>query len=314
MLKYSYKRPFWLPNGHLETIYPALFRKVNGLTKPVRQRISTPDDDFLDLDWYKNGNDRLMILQHGLEGSSDRSYVLGMAKIFFQNGYDVCAWNFRGCSSEMNSKPILYHSGATYDLDTVVSEGLKSYEDITLVGFSLGGNLTLKYLGERDLDPRIKRAAVISVPVDLGSSSDVISAPQNFIYEQRFLTNLKQKVRRKERKIPGSMPMGDLKKVKTLRDFDEYFTAPIHGFKGATDYYNQNSSIHFLKDIKIPTLILNAKNDPLVSEKSSDESLASLNQNITLLTPDQGGHVGFSQGLSGPYWSEEIAVKFCSER
>ncbi|MEQ8239911.1 MAG: alpha/beta fold hydrolase, partial [Cyclobacteriaceae bacterium] len=146
--EYNYQRPKVLFNGHIETIYPALFRKVTLPTLPVRERITTVDDDFLDIDWYRNGKNKVVILQHGLEGSSDRPYILGMARAFLLQSFDVCAWNFRGCSGEVNKAKIFYHSGATYDLENVVNHASKEYDQIFLVGFSLGGNLTLKYLGE----------------------------------------------------------------------------------------------------------------------------------------------------------------------
>ncbi|WP_332912826.1 YheT family hydrolase [Algoriphagus boritolerans] len=145
-----YQRPKWLFSGHLETIYPALFRQV-ALQEPERERITTEDDDFLDLDWYKKGNSRLVVLSHGLEGNSTRPYMLGMAREFLQKGFDVLSWNYRGCSEELNQKVIFYHSGATYDLDAVVRHAAKNYSELFLIGFSLGGNLSLKFLGEKKL-------------------------------------------------------------------------------------------------------------------------------------------------------------------
>ena len=142
-----YTPPALLFNRHLETIYPSLIRKVD-FRSPVRERITTPDDDFLDLDWYKQGSSRCVIISHGLEGNTQRSYMVGMAKAFFQAGYDVLAWNYRGCSGEVNRQLRFYHSGATDDLHTVVMHAVPHYESLYLIGFSLGGNLTLKYLGE----------------------------------------------------------------------------------------------------------------------------------------------------------------------
>ncbi len=308
----QYKRPFTLFNGHVETIYPAIFRKVKNVPKRNRQRITTPDGDFLDLDWIKNGNSKLIILQHGLEGSSDRAYVLGMAKIFSNQGYDVCAWNFRGCSGEVNKTRIFYHSGATYDLDLVISEGLKKYNDITLIGFSLGGNLTLKYLGEAKRDDRIKRAVAISVPLDLASGADNLDKPTCFLYQKRFLRNLREKILLKEKSLPGSMNLEYLKLVKSIRSFDEYFTAPIHGFNGADDYYEKNSSINYLKGISIPTLILNAYNDPLLTPITLNPELGKQSKSIHYEITNQGGHVGYTLFDSdGYHWSEKKALNFC---
>ncbi|MEO9476174.1 MAG: alpha/beta fold hydrolase [Cyclobacteriaceae bacterium] len=307
----EYKRPLLLANSHLETIYPALFRQVKNTPHPQRERINTPDGDFLDLDWYRRGSEKLLILQHGLEGSSDRPYMLGMARAFLEKGYDVCSWNFRGCSGEMNKQPIFYHSGATYDLDAVVNKGLESYEDITLIGFSLGGNLTLKYLGEAQRNERIKRAVAVSVPLDLGSGADNLDTPKCFIYQRRFLNNLVRKVRIKNETIPGFVDLNKLEKIDSIRSFDEYVTAPLHGFKGAEDYYQQNSSKQFLKDISTPTLILNAGNDPLLTPTILNPNIEKSEQ-VEYQITKHGGHVGFAQfGSNSQYWSELRALEFC---
>lgn len=307
-----YRRPggFW--SGHLETIYPALFRKVSGIRGPERKRIETPDGDFLDLDWWTEGSKRLLILQHGLEGSSDRAYILGMAKHFLGNGFDVLAWNFRGCSGEMNRTARYYHSGATDDLDLVVNVAAAQYQDITLLGFSLGGNLTLKYLGEAARDEKIKRAVAISTPLDLDAGSDNLMKLKNRLYERRFLNNLRKKIIEKADAMPNKIDRSLLKKVKTLRDFDEYYTAPLHGFKNAADYYARCSSKFFLKGIQVPTLILNALNDPLLTGESLDPQVVNGLKNIYFETTDHGGHVGFvEKSKAGVYWSEKRALKFC---
>lgn len=309
----NYKRPKQFLSAHLETIYPALYRKVS-IEKPERERVKTPDGDFLDLDWWKQANKRIVILQHGLEGSSDRPYILGMAKIFLQNNYDVLAWNFRSCSGEMNLTKRYYHSGATEDLDRVVQAVVPTYDDITLIGFSLGGNLTLKYLGEAERPAEIKRAVVISTPLDLASGADNLKTLKGFIYEKRFLRNLRKKVLEKSVHLPGDIDKSLLKMVKSLKDFDDYYTAPLHGFKDAEDYYNQCSSKHFLAGIKVPTLILNALNDPVLSRESFDHNLTRHLDKVYLETTDQGGHVGFILfDGDGFYWSEKRALLFCDE-
>lgn len=307
----SYRRPNWLFSGHLETIYPALFRKVE-LQKPTRERIETPDGDFLDLDWYREANPRLVIISHGLEGNSTRPYMLGMAKEFILNGFDVLTWNFRGCSEEMNRNLIFYHSGATYDLDTVVTHAQESYQEIYLVGFSLGGNLSLKYLGEKkSTNPKLKKGVAISVPLDLARSCDKISSGENIIYSKRFLKTLKEKVIRKSLAFPGEIPVGLLRKIKTLRDFDNYFTGPLHGFADAAEYYEVNSSLYFLDQIEVPTLVLNAQNDPFLSESCFPVRLAKKLELIHFEFPKFGGHVGFSGPLGEKsYFSEQRAVEF----
>jgi len=314
----SYKAPQIYISPHLETIIPALFRRVSDVSY-VRERIETPDGDFLDLDrlYAKEGNSNAVIISHGLEGDSNRPYVKGMARAFHRTGYDVIAWNFRGCSGEMNRKPRFYHSGATEDLDTVVAHIRETshYKKLVLVGFSLGGNLTLKYLGEGNRDPLIKSAVVFSVPLDLHSSCLKISRPDNWMYARRFINNLKAKIRLKEQAIPGSMDLKPLRNIKTLIQFDDAYTAPLHGFRDAVDYYNRCSSIHFLDEIVIPTLIINARNDPFLSEQCYPVARLSNHSSVRFMAPRQGGHVGFTSfNPSGLFWSEQQAVKFAVNR
>jgi predicted alpha/beta-fold hydrolase len=310
----SYRRPTALFNRHLETIYPSLFRKPKFI-EAQRERIATPDQDFLDLDWYGNGSSRLVIISHGLEGNSKRSYVLGMARAFLQLGYDVLTWNYRGCSEELNRQPRFYHSGATDDLHTVVASVLEKddYKNISLIGFSLGGNLTLKYLGENHSSVKfIKQAVVISVPLDLGSSSDVLGRPVNWLYTKRFLMSLKKKVVSKALVVDLPIVL-NLDSVSNLREFDDRVTAPLHGFKDADDYYKRNSSLPFLPKISCPTLILNARNDPFLSPACYPERIA--NPAIQTLYPAHGGHVGFTLfNQNGLYWSEIQALDFVSSR
>ncbi len=309
----QYRPPQIYISPHLETIIPALFRRVKDVHYH-RERINTSDGDFLDLDWLRadKGSEHLVIISHGLEGDSHRPYIKGMARAFSRAGYDVLAWNFRGCSGEMNRRPRFYHSGATEDLDTVLQHAKQSdYSKISLIGFSLGGNLTLKYLGERSTDSLITSAVAFSVPLDLYSSCIKISQPQNWVYSRRFLNNLKSKIRQKEEAIPNSMDLAPLSSIKTLIQFDDTYTAPLHGFKDAVDYYTRCSSISFLHSITIPTLIINAKNDPFLSEECYPVSSLADHAHITFKVPREGGHVGFTSfNSSGIFWSEQQAVHF----
>ncbi|MEB2782771.1 alpha/beta fold hydrolase [Algoriphagus sp. C2-6-M1] len=309
----TYTRPKWLFSAHLETIFPSLFRKV-AAPEPVKERIKTIDGDFLDLDWYRQGKSKLVIISHGLEGNSTRAYMLGMVNSFLEKGYDVLTWNFRSCSNEMNTQVIFYHSGATYDLDLVVKHGYDSYEEINLVGFSLGGNLTLKYLGEKSNSlTKIHRGVAISVPLHLGSSSKKISEIRNTLYSKRFLRSLKQKVIDKSAAHPGQIPVKTLRNIKTLADFDDFFTGPLHGFADAEEYYEVNSSLYFLDQIKVPVLVLNAHNDPFLSEKCFPTTLAKSLDQVYFEFPKHGGHVGFSPAsIEKPYYSEQRAVEFIS--
>jgi uncharacterized protein len=306
-----YRAPFILFNKHIETIYPSLIRRVESLSY-VRERITTPDDDFLDLDWMKKDSKKLIILSHGLEGNSQRSYIKGMANIFYTNGFDVLAWNFRGCSGEMNRKIRFYHSGATDDLDLVINHSIaKGYTEINLIGFSLGGNLTLKYMGEKgsDLDPIIKKGVAFSVPLNLHTSCIEISKPSNWVYNKRFLNSLKEKVLNKSKQISELDP-GQLASIKSLLEFDNSYTAPIHGFKDAIDYYEQCSSIRFIESIERPTLVVNALNDPFLGDDCYPSHLRN-HVYLKFEFPERGGHVGFSLfNQNGLYWSELRALQF----
>ncbi|HEU5289940.1 MAG TPA: alpha/beta fold hydrolase [Cyclobacteriaceae bacterium] len=308
----KYTRPFLFFNEHVETIYPSIIRKVN-LPSYQRERIATSDNDFLDLDWLKQGSSDLIIISHGLEGNTQRSYIKGMARAGYQTGCDILTWNYRGCSEEMNKALRFYHSGATDDLATVIdyAHSLSSYTRIYLVGFSLGGNLTLKYLGEKRLRPEsIKKSVTFSVPLDLHTSCEKISKPSNWIYSQRFLRSLRKKVIAKS-KIMHELDIRGLDKIKTLREFDDHFTGPIHGFKDALDYYHQSSSIRFIQAISIPSLIISAANDPFLSPECYPHEIVRNHSYVTFESPRHGGHVGFTQfNKNGLYWSEERAIDF----
>lgn len=310
----SYVPPLLLFTNHLETIYPALLRKVNGVHYK-RERIYTPDQDFLDLDWLEQQASHLVIISHGLEGNTQRAYVKGMAKAFYEMGYDVLTWNYRGCSEEMNWQLRFYHSGATDDLDVVVEHALhkKKYQSISLIGFSLGGNLTLKYLGEKgsEIDKTIQRNVVFSVPLDLHESCKTIS--KHFLYSQRFIKSLKKKVIAKA-KVKSDLDVKGIDRIKTLIEFDDVYTAPLHQFKNAIDYYEQCSSIHFVDNIKTQTLIVNAKNDPFLSATTHENPVLLNNPYVKFENPSFGGHVGFALfNQNGLYWSELRALDFISE-
>ncbi len=318
----SYRSPFYLFNGHLQTIIPAVMRKVTGVTY-VRERITTPDDDFLDLDWaYATTGTpvrKLAVISHGLEGDSKRPYVTGMARTLNEIGYDVLAWNYRSCSGETNKQRRFYHIGATDDLHTVITHVLQSqpqYESILMLGFSAGGNITLKYLGEqgKSLSFKIGKAVVFSVPLDVATSSVKISQPQNFIYEQRFLRSLRKKIISKAALMPGALDITPLKTIRTLKAFDNVYTAPLHGFRDADEYYAINSSKRFLKTIAIPTLIVNAINDPFLSPECFDQSLVEHLPNVWLEVTRAGGHCGFMyQSLQNTYWSENRVLAFLTQ-
>jgi uncharacterized protein len=306
----DYRPPLSLFNRHLETIFPALFRRIK-IPHLQRERITTPDDDFLDIDWLKSPSDAVVIVSHGLEGNSRRAYVLGMLRAFHSRGYNALSWNYRGCSDEVNRQLRFYHSGATDDLECLVNHCISTgYRKIFLLGFSLGGNLTLKYLGERgnDLPSQVKGAVTFSVPLNLDTSCDQISRPSNFLYSRRFLRSLKNKILLKARRMKG-LDVNDIERIKTLRQFDDRYTAPLHGFADATTYYRRCSSLYFLEGITVPTLVVNARNDPFLAADCFPASVN--NPNVTMEYPAHGGHVGFALfGQNGLYWSEARALQF----
>ena len=306
----QYSPHFPFKNKHLNTIYSSLFRNVD----PVlfkRKRIDTPDDDFLDIDFLENGSKKIVILCHGLEGSSDSKYIQATAKLLSLNGYSIAAMNYRFCSGEINRQLITYHSGKTDDLNTVINYVLPNYESIYLVGFSLGGNLVLKYNGDGlfDLNPKIKANVAVSVPVDLKGSSISLKQKENLLYKWRFLRTLSKKMHLKHKQYPKELDLKHLKNVKNLTDFDEYFTSKINGFRDANDYYFKASSRQFIPSISKPTLLINAKDDPFLSKSCFPINEAKKSKYFHLMTPRYGGHVGFiSRGNF--YWSEYEILNF----
>jgi predicted alpha/beta-fold hydrolase len=310
----DYRAPSWLPGGHLQTIHPALFRRVAHVTTRT-ERLELPDGDFVDLEWSGRSRGRLAIISHGLEADFRTPYMQGMAAALIRRGWDVLVWNFRGCGEEPNRLPRMYHSGATEDLHAVVCHALECHPAtaIDLIGFSLGGNLTLKYLGERagDRSGRLHGAVAISVPCDLACSSHQLSLRTNRIYMQRFLRDLRSKVRLKDRMFPGQLDLAGLDRIRSFREFDDRFTAPIHGFRDAEDYWARNSSRQFLPRIDLPTLLINAVNDPFLGPGCYPRAEAAASACFHLETPETGGHVGFPTfGKGGEYWSETRGAGF----
>lgn len=310
----DYRPPWPLRNRHLHTVYPTLFRRGN--PPPYRrQRVELPDGDFIDLDWLRAGHDRVALLCHGLEGCSHSTYMRGMSRALHAAGWDVACFNFRGCSGEPNRLPRMYHSGATDDLRQIVETLVhaEQYTDLSLVGFSLGGNLLLKYLGERgeDLPDALRSAVALSVPIDLGASADELLKCHNRIYALRFLRLLKRKIAIKHVQHPQQIPIEGLDQIHDLIEFDDRYTAPLHGFDSARDYYRRCSSRYFLQGIRRPTLILSALDDPFLTPECFPRQAATDNPWLYLQTPSYGGHVGFvSPRLRAPFWSEQQTIDF----
>ncbi|MCB0578224.1 MAG: alpha/beta fold hydrolase [Phaeodactylibacter sp.] len=313
----SYTRPpFYQFNGHLQTVLPAILRKVEAPYE--RERITLPDGDFLDLDWIDNGSRRLAILTHGLEGNSDRHYMKGMASIFSERGWDVLAWNCRSCSGEMNRRLRMYNHGDIEDIGAVIRHALatKDYEQVVLIGFSMGGSILMKYLGVhgKDAPKPIRCGVAFSAPCDLRASVDALELPGNAFYKRRFFTSLRAKIETKAEQFPDAVDLSKFEEIREWRDFDNFFSAPINGYEDAEDFYRQASARNFMAGTDRPVLLVNAVNDPILPPECSPVSLCEQHDKIFLEMPQKGGHVGFTLPRAGYAWSEYRAVEWCEGR
>ena len=310
----SYKAPFFFRNGHINTIYSSIFRRIQVAYK--RERILTEDNDFIDLDWIRNDSSKLVVLCHGVEGSSSSTYMKGMATIFSKNNYDIVAYNYRGCSGEINQQLKAYHAGSTEDLQTVINHisTVKNYKEIVLIGFSLGGNLVLKYVGKHaaSLAENIKYCISISAPIDLEGTNNEIQKLKNYLYRKVFISRLRAKAVLRKKLISEStiaINYQNLMKTKSIIDFDKFFTIPIEGYENMKQFWDENSAIHYLKNIQIPTLLINAKDDSLLSSKCFPSTIENLN--FQFVSTKHGGHVGYVLfNKEREYWTEKEALKF----
>jgi len=315
IIKSTYKAPFHLRNRHISTILPSLFRKVDGV-EYERERVFTPDNDFLDIDWIKNDHKRLVVLLHGLEGNSNRHYVQGAAKQFSENGWDVAAWNARSCSGEMNLQPRMYHHADIEDINFSIEhiEQTNNYNELVLVGFSMGGALVLNYLiaKEDSLPSTIKAAVAISAPVDVGASARELERKTRSFYKNKFLKKLKVKIKLKAVSFPQKINSDGIDKITSFDEFDNRFTAPLHGFENAEAFYNKASAKSKLGKINIPTLLLIAKDDPFMPDSCYPYKEAKQSKNVFLEVPSKGGHVGFPYKSFRHSWMEIRALAFIS--
>lgn len=301
---------------HTQTIVPALFRKPT-VASAVTRSIETSDGDILLYRLYQGGHKRLAIISHGLEGSFDSSYSRGMTKALLSSGWDVLTWNMRGCGDRPNRLITWYHSGKSEDLKHIVEYacGLP-YDRRSLVGFSVGGNITLKYLGEEGgkASSKITSAVVLSVPMDLEGSADVLARPANAVYMQYLLRPLRRRMREKKKRFPAEFDIQGLSQITTFHEFDRRFTAPFHGFSSVKEYWTTSSSLHYLTSISIPTLALSALDDPFLSPSCFPHELANAHPHLYLETPKHGGHVGFWDSLSlGTTWAETRTLSFLGQ-
>ncbi|KRB83917.1 YheT family hydrolase [Noviherbaspirillum sp. Root189] len=296
----QYTAPSWLPGGHLQTIYPA-----KCIPKPKvayrRERWPTPDGDFIDIDFVdgKPGQP-FVVLFHGLEGSSDSHYARALMAQVAALGWSGAVPHFRGCSGELNHAPRFYHSGDASEVEWIIRRlhamrstahpGAKFYA----TGVSLGGNALLRWLGESQHLARIVDAAcAVSAPLDLAGGGAALSRGFNMIYTRVFLETLKPKCVQKLLQFPGLFDKDTMLRARNLYEFDNIVTAPLHGFRDTDDYWHRASAKHVLSDITVPTLVLNAKNDPFLPAHHLPQSAS---PSVTLEYPEHGGHVGFAVG------------------
>jgi predicted alpha/beta-fold hydrolase len=320
--EYTYTPAWWVPGAHLKTLWGKLVRPAPRVATRV-ERWSTPDGDEIELRRLDAPGGRTdvprLLLLHGLEGTIGSVYLLGTLAEARTRGWAADVLLFRTCNGEMNRARRLYHSGETTDLDFVVQRltAANPAQPLVIAGFSLGGNVLLKWLGERGTDApsQLRGAAAVSVPFDLERGSRHIERGFAQIYGRHFLRTLRAKARAKLRDFPGLFDPAALDRAQTLFDFDDAVTAPVHGFRDASDYYSRSSSINFLASIRTPTLLLSARDDPFLPPEVLDEVAEVARKNSFLLVEfhELGGHVGFVSGrnpLRPRYYAECRILEF----
>ncbi len=313
-----FKPAWWLSNPHLQTLWSTLFRKGAKNLKLKRERIELKDGDFIDLDWTEQKNCPLVLILHGFEGSVKSPYAQGMLSAIHQRGWCGVFMHFRGCSGEVNRHARTYHSGDTDDLAFIIEiiQSRANNQPIAAIGFSLGGNVLLKWLGETGAHSNPLCAAVaVSVPFDLHKTAERIQQGFSRVYQEHFMRSVCKKIREKNLKKPMPIDVSVLDNLHSLREFDDKITAPLHGFKNADDYYQQASSRQFLKKIAVPTLLLQAKDDPFMMSDTIPEA-SELSPLVRLELSDEGGHVGFISGSvpwRAEYWLEKRVPEFLTQ-
>jgi len=299
----AYRAPWWARNRHVNTIYASLIGKRLPLPPMRRERWEMPDGDFIDVDWLageRPAGTPLVVLFHGLEGSSDSHYVRTFARQAERHGWRFAMPHFRSCSGEPNRLPRAYHSGDSEDIDWMLKRfhGAVDGAPLFAAGVSLGGNALLKWLGERGEEGRrwVRAAAAVCAPLDLTLSGEALARGFNMVYTRMFLKTLKKKSAGKLASFPGIFDEQAMRRSRTFRDFDDAVTAPLHGFSGADDYWTRSSAGQFLSRIALPTLVLNARDDPFVPPGALPDPQG-LPDWLTVEFPQHGGHVGFVRGF-----------------
>lgn len=319
IIKSNFKPAWWLPGAHLQTLWSTFFRRIPNL-KLNNLSLTLNDGDFIDLSVSQNItgkiNDKpIVLILHGLEGSLSSPYVKPLIKTLEDANYGIYFMHFRGCSGEPNTLPRSYHSGETEDLQFIVKYLTNKHQRklCAIIGFSLGGNVLLKWLGEQQSQAATHSAIAISVPFRLEDAAKRMNKGISKIYQRHLISRLQRKYRHKFGIIPSPLVV-DIKKLATFSDFDHQVTAPLHGFKSGEDYYQQCSSRPFIKEIKIPTLILHAKNDPFMYPDTAP-TIDELAKNVELELSKTGGHVGFVSGVlpwKAQYWVDQRVIDWLS--
>lgn len=327
MSEERFRPAWWLPGPHAQTIGARVLRSARGV-RFTRERVELPDGDFLDLDWLDragvsdapDADAPLVLVLHGLEGCARSKYALEAYRSLRAAGLHAVGLNFRSCSGEPNRLPRLYHSGDTGDLSFILSllKDRFPHRRVGALGFSLGGNVLLKFLGEGAPggDRPVRAAASISVPFDLGAGADHLERGFRRVYLQYLMRRLKGKVRAKVNILDGRLDVPGVLRTQTFREFDEAATAVLHGFDGAEDYYRRSSCAQFLKSIRVPTLIIHAKDDPFVPSGVIPERISEANPRITTWFVERGGHVGFVSGQpwAPVFWAERSSARWLARR
>lgn len=322
----TFKAAWWLSNSHLQTIYPALFRKAPKPPDYRRERLTTPDHDFIDVDYCGTGKQALIMLIHGLTGSSQSDYIKGLQSVLLKQGFRSAAINFRGCSGQPNNKARSYHSGETEDIHFLY-QTLRQREPETplgAVGFSLGGNVLLKWLGEQGGQLKLFAAVAVSVPLLLDICATKLDKGFAKYYRDRLLEELKAYMHNKQQHLASIdqtqeafkiKELGDLSNINSFWQYDDRVVAKLHGFKDVHDYYRRSSSRQYLKSIEIPTLLIQAVDDPFMTHEvlpGPDE----ISPQVQLELTRHGGHVGFISGsvpFRPEYWLERRIPAFLSD-
>lgn len=310
----SYETDFIFQNGHISTIYEGIIRKLHA-PDYQRKRLLLPDGDFLLLDYVLKNSKKTVILCHGLEGDSRKNYNNACANFFIEKGYSVFAWNNRSCGGEMNLLPYLYHHGSIEDLEFVIKHVITSgFDEVFLVGFSLGGDQILNYLGRNEIPGEVKAAVAISAPFQLKSSAEKIRSGISKIYLSRFIRKIRAKIQYKSDQFPDLIPHDASKSIKTFEDVIHRFIVPVHGgYSDLEDYYKKASPVYSIDAIEVPVLVLNAWDDPILGKEDHPIALAEQHKYLFLETPHHGGHCAFPLKISKHPYSVVRAFEFFEE-